>query len=803
MTQPAKPTDENQPTPTGTEEEPTAAIPAQRAAASAPAPAELERDRAAQPETNASDPDRTTAIPPVQATPQPATSPSDPDRTTVIPPVQAGSRSTPTADPGSPAAPAGGARPAPASPDEDADATAAMPLAPGGSAEPAGPSGGGMISVPAPRRDQPPQRAATPPPDPDRTAPIATNVASRPTNLGEALARPSSAKSRPSSAKSTTADRAGSPAPAPSTRPGGSESVAVPSTRPTGPRSVPAPRPAPEASPPSGSAPASEQGAGKVYGGLGAGATTTGPDAPGAGAATSRPGEYGRATTTPTQREQSTTTPAPGDTTSPAPSPPSAEKVAKSTEYGQRTTPPAEQDRSVPTEDRRPAGRPTEYGRATGRPTEYGRTATGAGDKTSPPTEYGQRSGGGEYGSAPPRRKRPTAVLLAVLLLVLLLGAGATAQLTRSLPEATLSTTVATTMRIPGEAVSLPWPDQGSAELMIEGLGRLGGSGSDDAAPIGSVAKVMTAYVILRDHPISGDEEGPSLTVTAADVADYQARIASNQSLVPVRVGQKLTERDAIEALMLPSANNVAHQLAIWDAGSESAFVDKMNAAAADLGMTATRYTDPSGYLPTTISTAPDQVKLARAVLKSDVFAEIVALPSATIPVTGKIQNYNDLLGVQGVAGIKTGSTDEAGGCLLFSARLTVGDRKLTVVGAVFNQPGLNTPEQLANVNQEVRRLLRAVRQTVKQYTLVPAEPVGEIRTAWGSTSAVRPATPLKVVGWPGQTVPVQVTTSAPGASVTAGQPVGTLQAAGVRVDLRADTTTTDPSPWWRLTRTS
>ncbi|MCM4082040.1 D-alanyl-D-alanine carboxypeptidase family protein [Paractinoplanes hotanensis] len=388
-----------------------------------------------------------------------------------------------------------------------------------------------------------------------------------------------------------------------------------------------------------------------------------------------------------------------------------------------------------------------------------------------------------------------------MFLLVALLGAGATAQLTRSLPKATLATDVAATMKIPG-TIKLPWPDEGSAELMIEGLGRLGGSGPDEAAPIGSVAKVMTAYVILRDHPLSGDEEGPSLTVTAADVADYQARIASNQSLVPVRVGEKLTERDAIEALMLPSANNIAHQLAIWDAGSESAFVDKMNAAADDLGMAETRYTDPSGYLPTTVSTAPDQVKLARAALKSEVFAEIVALPSATIPVAGKIRNYNDLLGVQGVFGIKTGSTDEAGGCLLFAAHLTVGGRKLTIVGAVFNQPGLNTPEQLANVNREIKTLLRAVRQTVKQYTLLPADPVGEVRTAWGESTPVRPATPLKVVGWPGLSVPVKVTTTAPGASVAAGQPVGTVQASGVRVDLRADGATGDPSVWWRLTRT-
>lgn len=338
---------------------------------------------------------------------------------------------------------------------------------------------------------------------------------------------------------------------------------------------------------------------------------------------------------------------------------------------------------------------------------------------------------------------------------------------------------------------------------MIEGLGRIGGSGSTEAAPIGSVAKVMTAYVILRDHPLTGDEEGPTLTVTAADVADYESRIASNQSLVRVEVGEQLTERDALEALMLPSANNIAHQLAVWDAGSEEAFLTKMNAAAEQLGMKDSHYTDASGYLPTTVSTASDQVILARAALKSPVFAEIVAMTEAEIPVVGTIRNYNDMLGVNGVFGIKTGSTDEAGGNLVFASHLTVGGRKLTLVGAVFNQPGANTPEQLAQVNQEVKALLRAVAKVVKEYTLLATDPVGQVETAWGATTTVRPAKALKVVGWPGLTVPLKVTTAAPDAEVTSAQPVGTVQASGVRVELRTDSATESPSLWWRLTRTS
>ncbi|WIM93551.1 hypothetical protein ACTOB_005532 [Actinoplanes oblitus] len=410
-----------------------------------------------------------------------------------------------------------------------------------------------------------------------------------------------------------------------------------------------------------------------------------------------------------------------------------------------------------------------------------------------------ERSGGPRAAG----KRRAAVLLVVVFFLIALVGAGAAAQLTRDLPDATLATDIAATIKIPGGTPKIPWPSTGSAELMIEGMGRIGGSGGKAAEPIGSVAKVMTAYVILKSHPLTGDEEGPSMTVDAADVADYNQRTLTGQSQVRVAVGEELTERDALEALMLPSANNVAHMLAEWDAGDVDGFLAKMNQTADELGMTATEYTDPSGFLPTTTSTAADQVKLARAALKIDVFAEIVELPSAEIPVEGTVKNYNDLLGVDGVFGIKTGSTTQAGGNLLFAARLKVASRDLVIVGAVFNQPGAHTPEQLAAANRVVRKLLAAVRKTVKEYTLVAAKPVGTVRTAWGASASVTPASALKVVGWPGLAVPVKTTTTQPGPLITAGQQVGEVQAAGVRVPLRADTATSEPSLWWKLTRRS
>lgn len=398
------------------------------------------------------------------------------------------------------------------------------------------------------------------------------------------------------------------------------------------------------------------------------------------------------------------------------------------------------------------------------------------------------------------------ALLLTLIVVLAALTSGVTVQLRRTPPPPHVTVTVAQSIKIPGSALKLPWPKSGSAEMMVEGLGRLGGVNGKKSAPIGSVAKVMTAYLILKNHPLSGDDPGPMLTVSAADVEDYQSRIPSGQSLVKVATGERITERQALEALMLPSANNIAHMLGVWDAGSADAFIADMNDAAAELGMTGTKYTDPSGFLPSTVSTAADQVILARAAVEDEVFADIIAEPAATIPVAGRIKNYNDMLGRDGVFGIKTGSTTEAGGNLVFASRLELDGQVLTIVGAVFNQPGEGTPAQLERVNKVVHKLLTSVRSAIHTYSIIPAQPIGKITTAWGAEATVSAASALKVIGWPGLSVPVKVITSAPGASVRSGQTVGAAEArpgpSAVRVELRTDRAVTAPSLWWRLTRT-
>ena len=239
-----------------------------------------------------------------------------------------------------------------------------------------------------------------------------------------------------------------------------------------------------------------------------------------------------------------------------------------------------------------------------------------------------------------------------------------------------------------GEAVpSTVWPVHGQAAFVQTGQSQVHAGPNQHPAPIASVAKVMTAYLVLRDHPLRLGEDGPTITLTDADVADTDRRRRQQESVVPIAAGEQLTERQALHALLLPSANNIAAVLARWDAGSEDRFVARMNATARSLGMPHTRYTDPSGYDDATVSTAADQVRLVDRAMRLPVFASIVATPSATLPVAGTVHNTNRLLGYNGFVGVKTGSTAAAGGCFAFRAIRWIDGKRTTITGVVLGQP--------------------------------------------------------------------------------------------------------------------
>ena len=287
----------------------------------------------------------------------------------------------------------------------------------------------------------------------------------------------------------------------------------------------------------------------------------------------------------------------------------------------------------------------------------------------------------------PPRHRRALLIaFFAAIVLVALIAAALVRAETKTTPYLKVHREVSRTVKLPGKKFTPAWPSEGEAAVAVEGVGNLGSTGGQTPEPIASVAKVMTAYLTLKQFPLEPGQEGFRVRITQAQVNEERERVALDQSTVAVRAGEVLSERQLLEALMLPSANNIAALLAVKDGGSIGGFVAKMNATAKELGMSKTHYTDPSGFEESTVSTASDQLKLARMAMQDKTFAAIVAKRSTVLPVVGRVLNYNELVGRDGYVGIKTGSDEAAGGCLVFAKRMTVDGHTFTVLGAVMGQ---------------------------------------------------------------------------------------------------------------------
>ena len=299
-------------------------------------------------------------------------------------------------------------------------------------------------------------------------------------------------------------------------------------------------------------------------------------------------------------------------------------------------------------------------------------------------------------------------LLLGVVLVVLLLAHTA-GQLVNDMGHVRMSTAHTHNDPRRTDVPAVSWPQQGQAALVL-GNGRPAASPHEQRAPIASLAKVMTAYLTLERYPLSGAQDGFTITVTAAQAQAAAQDAARDQSVVAVRAGEQLTERQLLEALLIPSGNNIAWMLAAGVAGSETRFLAEMNAEARALGMDHTIYTDPSGFDPSTVSTAADQLRVFQRAMRFQVFRQIVSMASVTLPVAGTVSNYNPLI-AEGYAG-KTGSDSAAGGCLAFFTQVTVAGRRLTAVGVVMGQgQGSDTSAILAAAGEAARHLVDPVAQ--------------------------------------------------------------------------------------------
>jgi D-alanyl-D-alanine carboxypeptidase (penicillin-binding protein 5/6) len=276
------------------------------------------------------------------------------------------------------------------------------------------------------------------------------------------------------------------------------------------------------------------------------------------------------------------------------------------------------------------------------------------------------------------------------------------------------------------------WPQQGQAALVL-GNGRPAPSPHEQPVAIASLAKVMTAYLVLERYPLSGGQDGFTITVSAAEAQSVVQDRAEGQSVVAVAAGEQLTERQLLEALLIPSGNNIAEILAARVAGSEPRFIAEMNAEARALGMDYTTYTDPSGFDPSTVSTAADQLRVFQKAMRFSVFRQIVSMADVTLPVAGTLTNFNRLV-AEGYAG-KTGSDSGAGGCLAFFTHVTVAGRRLTAVGVVLGQgQGSNTSALLAAAGEAAEQLVDSVTPAIGVRTIAAAGSDSLAVAAWHRT---------------------------------------------------------------------
>lgn len=345
------------------------------------------------------------------------------------------------------------------------------------------------------------------------------------------------------------------------------------------------------------------------------------------------------------------------------------------------------------------------------------------------------------------RRAKKLIVVVLVSIFVLVVGTG---RVSGPPAVADIHAVLPSSFKVAGTPPALPWPKTGQAAVSIPLLGLNVQSGPQTPVPIASLTKMMTAYIILHDRPLKLGQSGPGITMGPVDLNYFNTDALQGQANVQVSVGEVLSERQALDGLLVHSADNLAETLARWDSGSISAFVAKMNRTAAELGMNSTHYADPSGFSPQSTSTASDVLKIASLDMENPVFAQIVRMPSVTLPVVGTVSSYTPLLGVDGIVGVKSGFTTAAGGCDVVAVPHQVDGRTFLVLAAVTGQQG---PVVLPRTAVLAFNLTQAAAGGVTLVSTLHIGKIAGIVSAAGYHVDAAITSNESLLAWPGQTI--------------------------------------------------
>ena len=412
------------------------------------------------------------------------------------------------------------------------------------------------------------------------------------------------------------------------------------------------------------------------------------------------------------------------------------------------------------------------------------------------------------------RRRRRRRGLIATAIVVVLVLAAAGGYVGWALTAPVSPPAVSTQMpQVPAAApASITTPPADASALSVAGAdtylgetanGVWSSSGTGEPLPIASITKLITALVILDASPLaSADDPGPTITFSKADHDLYDRYYVLGATIAPMPTGTSMSLRDALSAMLIPSASNYADALSSRIFGSQNAFLGAARDWLAAHGLTGTTITEPTGISSRNTSTPTDLLTIGKLAAANPVIAQIVATPSITLPGAGLLHNTNGLLGTTGITGLKTGTLGEGTYSLLYTASLSVGTADpLAVTGVVLGGASRES------VNAGVLSVLDSIRAGFHQVTVASAgQEVGTITTPWGDTAQLLIDDDVTIFTWSDTPIVVTMDIKTP-PTYRDGTEVGTVTwTAGPNTVTAAVTLSgsiDQPTEWWRLTHPS
>ncbi|WP_206535723.1 D-alanyl-D-alanine carboxypeptidase [Microbacterium sp. 4R-513] len=396
---------------------------------------------------------------------------------------------------------------------------------------------------------------------------------------------------------------------------------------------------------------------------------------------------------------------------------------------------------------------------------------------------------------APRRSPWRAGVLVPIAIILFLFGGYAATTLWWPLTAVAPTIEAVAVEPVPSAVTTPAWPVEGSGAVAVAGFDGVIAS-TQDAAPIASITKVVTALLVLDEMPLALGEQGPEFRFTSSDRSAYWGYRNRGESSLDVPVGGTLTEYQLLEGMLIGSANNYADRLAsnLWP--SDAVYASAANSWLTAHGVPGVTIAEPTGFDKRNTASAAALIPLAQKALANPVIAEIVAKAEVDLPGAGHVENTNNLLADAGVIGVKTGSLDDFN--LLAAKNITVGDTPVRLYASVLGQP-----DDAGRV--EATRALFTQLETELQVepSVNVGTTVGTVDTAWGDHVDVVTDADASVVLWNGAAGTVTTDLDL-GDDRDAGDIVGTLNVKGPVNSASVDVSLSDdidpPSPWWRLT---